>query len=188
MRYARLLLAVLSALCLAAAAAHAQQAQAQACPLTIEQAPELRGFRLGMTTEQVMARVPGIQVQQGSFGASDARLPPSSGADAAAYKGIDNIYFGFLDGRLVNLVVSYDQSVHWKSSDQFAAKVSEFLKLPEDWRGTANPNQKVLTCAGFDVTVTAYPNAIRLAVPNYNEVLSRRREQHEEKLRQDFRP
>jgi hypothetical protein len=184
MRYARVLLATLSALCFAAAA-HAQQAQV--CTLTAGQAPELRGFRLGMTTEQLKARVPGILVQQQEFGASRAVLSSVNfmNLDAAAYRGVSEIYFSFVDDRLVSFSVNY-QGVPWKGPDQFAEKVSESLKLPAAWH--SQNGSEVLTCDGFKVTASAYPTAIMLSAPGYAEVIKRRREQYEEKLRQDFRP
>jgi hypothetical protein len=171
-----------------AAATHAQQAQAQVCTLTVEQAPELRGFRLGMTAEQLKARVPGIQVSQREFGVSNAVLSSVNfrNLDAVAYKGVNEISFAFLDDRLVRLTVFY-QSVPWKNADQLAAKVSESLKLPNALRWGQNQD-KVLTCAGFDIKAAVYENSITLDTPGYDEIVRRRREQRDEKLRQDFRP
>jgi hypothetical protein len=185
MRYSRLLPVILFSLCFAAAA-HAQQSQV--CTLNVEQAPELRGFRLGMTADQIKARVPGIQIKQQEFGASYAFLSSVDfhNLDAVAYKGINDIGFQFLDDRLVRFTVNY-QSVPWKTAGQFAAKVSESLKLPDVWRDGDNFG-KVLTCAGFDVTANAGMNAITLNTPGHNEVVKERREQRDEKLRQDFRP
>ena len=188
MRYTRLLLAAIFALCLAAA--HAQQAQAQVCTLTVEQAPELRGFRLGMTTEEIRARFPGALVRQMGFGSSSAQLTQAAfgQGNADAYKGVNDINLLFLDDHLAYLAVGYDQTVPWKNAGQFAARVSEFLKLPDAWRDGAGNGNKVLTCAGFDVIVTPGINTVTLTIPGYSEVLRQRREQHEEKLRQDFRP
>jgi hypothetical protein len=182
MRHNRLLPAILFALCFAAAA-HAQQPQSQACTLTVEQAPELRGFRLGMTLDQVRARIPNVQVRQLEFGLSDAN---ASNLDAAAYKGVISIYFGFLDDHLVRLQVFYE-SVPWKTADQFASRVSESLRLPDAWK-TSQGWSKELKCVGFDVVAEASPTVITLVVPGYNEILKQRRAQHEEQLRQSFRP
>ena len=185
MRYTRFLLAILSCLCLAAAA---RAQQSQVCTLNVEQSPELRGFRLGMTADQVKARVPDIQIRQGEFGSSNASLSSVNfrNLDAGTYKGVNDIYFFFLDDRLMRLSVNY-QSVPWKNTGQFAAKVSETLKLPNVWRDDQGMN-KVLTCAGFDVTANASMNTVTLNTPGYSEIVSGRREQRDEKLRQDFRP
>jgi hypothetical protein len=183
MRHNRLLPTILFALCFAAAAHAQQQPQAQVCTLTVEQAPELRGFRLGMSLDQVKTRIPNIQVRQLEFGLSDAS---ASNLDAALYKGVVAIGFDFLDDRLVSLHVYYE-SVPWKSADQFAARVSESLKLPDAWK-TSQGWSKDLKCAGFDVVAQSSPTVITLSVPGYNEILKQRRAQHEEQLRQSFRP
>jgi hypothetical protein len=185
MRYSRLLPVIFFSLCFAAAA-HAQQSQV--CTLNVEHAPELRGFRLGMTADQVKARVPGIQINKQEFGASFANLASVDfhSLDAVAYRGINDISFSFLDDRLVRFTVNY-QSVPWKTAGQFAAKVSESLKLPDAWRDGGNFSE-VLTCAGFDVIANANTNTITLNKPGYNEIVKERREQRDEKLRQDFRP
>jgi hypothetical protein len=45
------------------------------CTLTLAQAPELRGFRLGMNQERVLARFPGISVERvDAFGLTKVRL------------------------------------------------------------------------------------------------------------------
>jgi len=50
-------------------------AQETKCTLKINQAPELRGFRLGMTWEQVKNRAPRIELgTQDEFGHSKATL------------------------------------------------------------------------------------------------------------------
>jgi hypothetical protein len=140
-----------------------------------------------MTAEQLKARVPGIKVVQGEFGTSQAALSSVNfrDLDAVAYKGVNEITFSFLDDRLVRLTVYY-QAVPWRNVDQFAAKVSESLKLPDAWRG--NQNSKELPCTGFNVWVTTYTNSVILDVPGHDEILKQRREQHAEQLRQSFRP
>ncbi len=84
-------------------------AQENKCTLKIEQAPELRGFRLGMTVEQAKARFPFIRVQvdnnfefqkYGAIRGEDLR-------EAGDFKGIENLSLLFLDDKVISIDVSY---------------------------------------------------------------------------------
>jgi hypothetical protein len=184
----RLLLAALAVACACASARAQQQALAQACKLTLEQSPALRGFRLGMSLEQFKARYPGVPVTEQPSGLMTVGLARGGfqGADAAAFEGVNNIGLSFLDGRLVSLWVGYDNTVQWRGVEQFASRVSELLKLPDAWVSEPGADTYGMKCAGFQLRVS--PNQIHLTIPGYQEVLRARSELREEERRRAFRP
>lgn len=188
MTHRRLLLAALAVACACAAAQARQGAPAQACKLTPGQSPALRGFRLGMSPEQFKARFPGVPLTEHPMGLTTVYLARGGlqGAEVATFEGVNDINLGFLDGRLVSLSVQYNNLVQWRSGREFASRVSELLKLPDAWREGQGTDNSVMACAGFEIGVS--PNHIRLTIPGFQEVLSRRREQHEEERRRAFRP
>jgi hypothetical protein len=185
----RLLLAALAVACACAPAPARQEAPAQACKLTLEQSPALRGFRLGMSLEQLKARYPGVPVmEQQEKGHLTAGLARGGfqGADAGTFEGVNDIHLDFLDGRLASLTVHYNNLVKWRSVGEFASRVSELLKLPDAWRTEQDSGSRVMPCADFNIKVA--PNRISLTVPGYQESLWRRLEQREEDRRRAFRP
>jgi hypothetical protein len=186
--YRRLLLAALF-VASAASAARAQQPQTPAppCKLTLEQSPALRGFRLGMSIQQLRERLPGIAVTEDTSGLTVARFTPLDfKTQPVGYEGVNDINFSFLDDRLVSLWVGYDNRVEWKSVGQFASRVSELLKLPDAWREDPGGVRSEMDCSGFKIAVLQ--NQISLTVSGLYEETSRRRQQRDEERRRKFKP
>jgi hypothetical protein len=49
------------------------------CSLKLDQSPTLRGFRIGMTQEQVLKRLPGVSIEKpDKYGLARLRLEPCS--------------------------------------------------------------------------------------------------------------
>lgn len=121
------------------------------CDLTLENAPDVRDVRLGMSMDEFRQR----------FRISDNPAPPSGdeipapdsyGATVVPTQattvrdgmGVYDLKRGtahvgrllFVDGRVAHFRVIYDDhvdSVNWESVDQFAGKMSESLGLPNSW-------------------------------------------------------
>lgn len=197
MRFAKTIaLALLLAACPSAARAQQQQ---PACTVRRDAAPELRGFRLGMTEAEVRARVPGASVNRDLIGQGSVAFDYNQlkALDAAAYAGVGYVTLLFVGDRVTSVSVQYDQTVNWKSPAQFAERVSELLKLPKAWRPVdpqpreghlpANNNAFLtMTCDGFLLTVT--PNFIRLLDADHERALERLRDEFDSKKQQTFRP
>jgi hypothetical protein len=98
---------------------------------------EIRGFKLGMSTQEVKNRLPSLRVPAANrYGATEITVYPKRGrlSDISAeYKGVNNIAFEFLDNRLTDIYFLYDDSIKWPSSGEFISRVSEVLNLPEGW-------------------------------------------------------
>jgi len=118
-------------------------------------APELLGFRMGMTPEQVKARVPRILFGKANeFGVSKASISPDFDPqmDKTNLAGVRTISFDFLDGRLTSLWLGYDGSFKWQTVADFVTGITPALHLPEAWQPWKARGQQ-LTCADFQMTV-----------------------------------
>jgi hypothetical protein len=139
-----------------ALAARAQEVSGR-CALKLGQlgeAQELRGFRLGMTVEQVKARLPTLELgPTDAFGLSKTSFSPDFDAkmDKAAFQGVRTISLEFLDGRLTSLWIGYNGTFKWKSLEEFVPEMSRTLGLPANWPPRSRGGQQ-LTCSDFEVT------------------------------------
>lgn len=131
-------------------------AQDGKCSLKISQlteAPELRGFRLGMTKEQFRARAPKLVLPPADeFGATAINIYPEqdNNIDKASFEGIRTISLEFLDGRVTSLWVGYAPDFKWKTLDEFLNSITRSLSLPDAWQTRARARQ--LSCDGFQIT------------------------------------
>src|SRR6266851_5525133 len=143
-------------------------AQQSSCSAKIDQlpdAPELRGFHLAMTYDQVKARVPPIQ-----FGRAD-----EFGVAKASFADVRTISLDFLDGKLVTVWIGYESTFKWQKLDEFVAGMSNSLNLPGAWPPKRGGQQ--LTCDGFSVfaSVIAGSPSIRLSDDAAQETIANRR-------------
>ena len=86
---------------------------------------------------------------------------------------------------LIHIWVNYDNTVEWKSSDEFSAKVSNALRLPNAWQVGTDGGGQQLECDGFQVRTS--PNRIDLSVSGALENLRRRVNQEREKRKEEHR-
>lgn len=118
-------------------------------------AQELRGFRVGMTVEQVSARLPKLQLRPADeFGFTSLNIFPDyePGIDKTAFEGVRTVSLEFLDGRVSSLWIGYDKSFKWQTVDEFVAGITTALKLPDAWRSKFR--SRLLDCADFAVAVS----------------------------------
>src|SRR5712691_3102399 len=158
-------------------------AQQSSCSAKIDQlpdAPELRGFHLGMTYEQVKARVPPIQFgRPDQFGVAKTSINPSFSPqfDKASFADVRTISLDFLDGKLVTLWIGYESTFKWQKRDEFVNGMSKSLNLPAAWPPKRGGQE--LRCDGFSVlaSVIAGSPGIRLADEAAQETIANRREE-----------
>ena len=133
-------------------------AQNRMCALKLADlpdAPELFGFRLGLTTQQVKARVPRIKFGKvNDFGVSQTTINPDFDPlmDKTTLAGIRSLSFEFLDGRVSSLWFGFDGSFKWHSVPDFVTGVSRSFGLPDAWTPWKTRGQQ-LNCADFQMTV-----------------------------------
>ena len=161
----------------------AAAAQQPTCSLKIDQLPdsaELRGFRLGMTYDQVKARVPQVQFgHTDQFGIAKTSINPyfDPRIDKSGFADVRTISLDFLDGRLVTLWIGFESTFKWESLDEFVAGMSKALNLPAAWSPKRDGRQ--ISCAGFSVFASLIAGGpdIRLTDEAAQETIATRREE-----------
>jgi hypothetical protein len=163
-------------------------AQDNKCTLKLAElpaAPELFGFRLGMTTDQAKARVPQVQLGRvDPFGVVKTSINPDFDPriDKASLSGVRTVSLDFLDGRLTSLWFGYDSTFKWTTVPDFVNGISQSLHLPPDaWRSWKIRGQQ-LSCADFQMTVTivAEGPSFHITDQTAEETIAARREAKEE--------
>jgi len=157
-------------------------ARAQACNLKIDQlaqAPELLGFRLGMTFADARTRVPQIQFGRADdFGVTKTSVNPNHDPqfDQSSFPDVRTISFDFLDGKLTTLWIGYEPTFKWPAVDEFVKGLSKSLGLPSGWSPKRNGQQ--LRCEGFTVFVSLIGGGpgVRLSDNAADDTIAARRE------------
>jgi hypothetical protein len=178
------------------------------CNLTPAQAPIIRGIRLGMSTDDLLALFPRSREQSDTIKAL---------SNAEAKYGVVSLYFGLdkypenkamfsnninyyqitlFDDRVASFVANYNfktqenRSHDWKYMT-WIPKLSETYNLPkpEDWSGVGG-NGVSITCQGFRMLVDASGNSASISIigPPYEDQIKQRREAASERLRSEFKP
>lgn len=161
-------------------------AQENKCSLKLAELPaaaELRGFRVGMTIEQVRARVPKIQLRPADeFGFTSHNIFPDyePGIDKASFEGVRTVSLDFLDGRVFSIWVGYDKSFKWQTLDEFVSGMAGALKLPNSWRSKLRT--RLLDCSDFTVAVIPVGESpsIKISDNAAKELLDKRQAAKEE--------
>jgi hypothetical protein len=171
--------AILVALC-CGAAAKAQPATCSLKPDQLKEAPELFGFHLGMTLDQVKARSALIQFGPAdNFGIIKTSISPhyEPRFDKTVFSDARTISFDFLDGKLVTLWIGFEETFKWPKLDEFVANLSKALEVPGRWPLKRNGQQ--LTCDGFSLfaSIIARGPSIRVMDEVAQSVIAERREE-----------
>jgi hypothetical protein len=163
--------------------ATAASAQPAACSLRIDQLPaaaELRGFRLGMTYDQVKALVPQVKFGPADqFGVAKTSINPyfDPRIDKVAFADVRTISLDFLDGKLVGFWIGFESTFKWQTLDAFVAGISKPLNLPAEWSNKRTGRQ--VSCEGFSLfaSVIAGSPSIRISDDDAQETIATRREE-----------
>jgi hypothetical protein len=161
-------------------------AQSQ-CKIKISELPqsaELRGFRLGMTMDQVKARVPQVVFgRTDELGTSKTTINPyfDPNIDKSGFTDIRSISLDFFDGRLVSIWIGYESTFKWQSVEDFVAGISSTMSLPAAWSPWRGRGQQ-LRCGDFEMTVSiiARGPSFRIFDLTAEEALTARRNAAEE--------
>lgn len=173
---------ILAILCWCATAT-AQQSGCSLKPDQLKEAPELFGFHLGMTLDQVKARSSLIKFgPPDQFGVTKTSINPhyEPRFDKTLFADVRTISFDFLDGKLVTLWIGFEDTFKWPRLDEFIANLSKSLDVSPDWPSKRNGQQ--LTCDGFSLfaSIIARGPSIRVMDEVAQDVIASRREQAEE--------
>ena len=166
--------------------ANAQEAQCSLKLAEIPVSPELVGFRLGMTTDEVTKRVPQVVFgRTDEFAVSKTSINPDFDPriDKASFTGVRTVSLDFLDSRLTSLWLGYDPTFKWRSVDEFVKGISQALRLPNAWSQWRLRGQR-LRCADFEMTVSPLGEgpSFRILDLSAEETIAARRQAKEEQL------
>lgn len=162
------------------------------CPLKLEQAPEVRGFKLGQTIGQIRDRFPRARSYEGlmaeGVGVRTIRLGYSDFMQSAEFKDVWRVSLTFLDDNLASFTLNYDLGTHWGSAEEFKTAVAERLGLQQTgWWG--HDRRLTLGCEGFDVTADVSAGAmVGFALRGFEGEVDRRRNSSEQQRRDAFKP
>ncbi|HEV2705660.1 MAG TPA: hypothetical protein VGV59_07020 [Pyrinomonadaceae bacterium] len=129
----------------------------QPCTVKMEQSPEVRGFRLGMSMADIQKRFPGFpDVAANQFGVATVKissvyvrnvLDKPIGEDVVSFVSaapfpdlneLKHVELKLLDGHLREITVFYPNDIKWKSADEFVQKTGAALKLNGSWQKVGN--------------------------------------------------
>ncbi|HKR11176.1 MAG TPA: hypothetical protein VJT15_03880 [Pyrinomonadaceae bacterium] len=148
-------------------------------------APELLGFRLGMTKEQIKAHVPQtVFGRTDHFGVSKTTINPyfDPKIDKTKFEGVRSISLDLLDDHLTSLWIGYDDNFKVTTTDGFVKLISQSLQLPVgSWSSWRSRGQQ-LRCADFQLIVTTVAGGPSLRVLDVaaDETVATRRQAKEE--------
>ena len=147
-------------------------------------APELLGFRLGMTKEQIKAKVPQtVFGRTDAFGVTKTTINPyfDPTIDKTKFEGVRSISLDLLDERLTSLWIGFDETFKAQTIDDFVKLISQSLQLTGNWSSWRSRGQQ-LRCADFQLIVTTVANApsFRLVDTAADDTVAQRRQAKEE--------
>ena len=189
--------------------AHSQALSQSRCTLTEANSPSVRGLRLGMSTQELLALFPASakrwakEPKEIREAREKAMAPTSSepvflafepATDAATdqFTSVDSVSVGLYKGRVTDFTVVYIGTV-WNSINEWLAKVSETLRLPgpQHWvvGPSENPN-KLLKCSGIEIeaAIQGGGSLIRVRNTEYLKGVDERAKAGEETKRREFKP
>ncbi|HSF24114.1 MAG TPA: hypothetical protein VLE20_07800 [Blastocatellia bacterium] len=186
-----------------ALSAYSQTPGQSRCTLTEATSPNVRGLRLGMSTDQLLALFPGStkrkEITEALAKAKTATsseplylsLDPARDAVKDHFAGVDSVSAGLLNGRVVDFGAVYVGAA-W-TIDAWVAKLSESFGLPplSAWvPGPSESPNRVLTCDGVVIEAATQGGSASIRIRN-TEALKGNEDQvnaAQEKRRRETKP
>lgn len=199
---------VLSTLVFVMLSAYSQALSQSKCSLTKDNSPSVRGLRLGMSTEQLLALFPGSTKRWAKEpkeirAARDKAMATTSNepvylsldpTDAAKeqFAGVESVSAGLYTGWVIDFSVLYVGAT-WRTIDEWVAKLSETFKLPgaQDWGvGPSENPHKVLKCAGIEIEAAIQGGSASIRIRNTDvfKAMEESTTAAEEKKRREIKP
>ena len=179
------------------------------CTLKPAQAPVIRGVKLGMKTEEMLALFPGSSDQDGiksaiskpegypHFGVIGISITPSVYSTKERFAGIADYNFLLVDGHVGQYQVDYlppPAGPKWTRPEDFVAKIIEAYKLPPVANWTTDPSigfWRILKCDGFQLRASTmnFQGSLIVSTTEAPWTLQQQRQAaFEESIRRDFKP
>jgi hypothetical protein len=147
-------------------------------------APELSGFQLGMTKEQIKARVPQTKFGKAdAFGVSKTTINPyfDETIDKTKFQGVRSISLDILDDKLTSIWIGFDEDYKVHTAEEFVKLISQSLHVNGNWSSYRSNGQQ-LRCADFQLIVTTVVRgpSFRLLDTSAEDLVAERRQLKEE--------
>ena len=146
-------------------------------------APELLGFHLGMTKDQIKARIP--QTKFGGadhFGVTKTTINPyfDETIDKSKLESVRSISLDLVDDKLTSIWIGFDDTFKVHTADEFVKLISQSLQVDGTWSYKSRGQQ--LRCADFQLTVTTVAGgpSFRLVDTAADDLVAERRQAKEE--------
>lgn len=151
---------------------------------TLPAAPELFGFRLGMTRDEIKELVPqSVFPRDDHFGVAKTTINPhfDPKIDQVKYNGVRSISLDLLDDKLTSLWIGYDENFKVQTVDEFVKLISESLKVSGSWSSWKSRGQQ-LRCADFELIVSTLAGgpSLRIFDLSAEDTIAARRQAKEE--------
>jgi hypothetical protein len=151
---------------------------------TLPAAPELFGFRLGMTRDEIKQWVPQTVFPRGDpFGVVKTTINPhfDPKIDQAKFAGVRSISLDLLDDRLSSLWIGYDETFKVQTMDELVKLISASLQVSGPWSSWKSRGQQ-LRCADFQLVVSTLASgpSLRLFDVGAEDTIAARRQAKEE--------
>ena len=133
---------------------------------TLPAAPELYGFHLGMTRDDVKTLVPqAVFPHSDHFGVVKTTINPhfDPKIDQKKFAGVRSISLDLLDDRLTSLWIGYDEDFKVQTIDEFIKLISQSLQVSGQW-SAARLRGKQLRCADFELVVSTLASGPSLRI------------------------
>jgi hypothetical protein len=164
----------------------AQTASAQ-CTKKINElpvAPELLGFQLGMTKEQIKARVPQTKFGHADpFGVSKTTINPyfDPTIDKTKFESVRSISLDLVDDKLISLWIGFDETYKVHTPEEFVKVITKSLQLDGNWSSWKSKGQQ-LRCTDFQLIVQTLAGgpSFRLLDTAADDLIAQRRQLKEE--------
>ena len=146
-------------------------------------APELLGFHLGMTKDQIKGRVPQtVFGRTDAFGVTKTTINPyfDPTIDKTKFEGVRSVSLDLVDDRLTSLWIGFDETFKVHTAEEFVKLISQSLQLDGNWSSRSRGQQ--LRCADFQLTVTTVAGgpSFRLVDTAADNLVAERRQAKEE--------
>jgi len=147
-------------------------------------APELSGFQLGMTKEQIKLRVPQTKFGHADpFGVSKTTINPyfDETIDKTKFQGVRSISLDVLDDKLTSIWIGFDENYKVHTVEEFVKLISQSLQVNGNWSSYRSKGQQ-LRCADFQLLVTTVAGgpSFRLLDTGAEDLVAERRRVKEE--------
>ena len=151
---------------------------------TLPTAPELLGFRLGMTRDDIKVLVPQADFPRADpFGVVKTTINPhfDSKIDQTKYKGVRSISLDLLDSQLTSLWIGYDDTFKVQNVDEFVKLISSSLQLSGEWSSWRSRGRQ-LRCGDFQLIISTLAGgpSLRLLNLGAEDTIAARRQAKEE--------